>query len=119
MRDIHQEYMTQLVTAVYHGKGVTDRSLRAAIKAAVASGGDQLESNDSPIAIAIRPYLNKVNRYAYKITDRDIEALKTQGHSEEAIFELTVSAAVGAGLSRLNQGLAALNGGQTTLDGGG
>jgi hypothetical protein len=119
MRDKRQKFMTQLVTAVYHGKGVTDRSLRAAIKGAVVPGADKLDSNDSPVAVALRPYLNKVSHYAYKVTDRDIEALKTQGYSEEAIFELTISAAVGAGLSRLNQGLAALNGGQASLNGGG
>ena len=111
MRDKHRKFLAQLVTAIYHGEGVTDTSLRAAFKAAVAPGGDQLDSNDSPVAVAVRPYLNKVNRYAYKVTDRDIEALKARGYSEEAIFELTVSAAVGAGLGRLNQGLAALNGG--------
>ena len=42
------------------------------------------------------------------ITDADVEALKAAGHSEDEIFEQTVSAAVGAGLSRLDAGLEAM-----------
>lgn len=104
----HEELMAQLVSAVYQGKGVTDQALRGAIKAAVAPGSDELEAGDSVIPAVLRPYLHKVGRHAYKVTDRDMEDLKAEGYSEDAIFELTVSAAVGAGLGRLRQGLAAL-----------
>lgn len=85
MSNKQQELMTQLVTAVYQSKGVTDRPLRTAIKTAVAPGSDQLEGDDSRIPAALRPYLNKVGRHAYKVTDRDIETLKSMGYSEEAI----------------------------------
>lgn len=54
------------------------------------------------------PYLAKVRGEAFRITDRDIEALKAAGHSEDEIFEQTVSAAVAAGLVRLEAGLKAL-----------
>ncbi len=54
------------------------------------------------------PYLDKVRNNAYRITDADVEALKAAGHSEDEIFEQTVSAAVGAGLSRLRAGLEAM-----------
>jgi alkylhydroperoxidase family enzyme len=53
-------------------------------------------------------YLGKVRRAAYTITDADVQALKDAGHSEDEIFELTVSAAVGAGLDRLDAALRAL-----------
>jgi len=53
-------------------------------------------------------YLEKVRVHAYKVTDRDIEALKQLGFTEDEIFEHTVSAAVTAGLERLDAGLAAL-----------
>ena len=49
-------------------------------------------------------YLDKVCRHAYKVTDADVEALVSAGHSEEEIFEQTVSAAVAAGLERLEAG---------------
>jgi alkylhydroperoxidase family enzyme len=54
------------------------------------------------------PYLDKVRRNAYKVTDEDIQALKDAGYSEDVIFEQTVSVAVAAGLERLKAGLAVL-----------
>ena len=53
-------------------------------------------------------YLEKVRTRAYTVTDADVEALKAAGHSEDEIFEQTVSAAVAAGLLRLEAGLAAM-----------
>jgi alkylhydroperoxidase family enzyme len=57
---------------------------------------------------AFAAYLEKVRRHAYKTTDADIQALKNAGYSEEEIFEHTVSAAVAAGLERLDAGLRTL-----------
>lgn len=54
-------------------------------------------------------YLEKVRLHAYKVTDRDVDELKAAGFSEEEIFEHTVSAAVAAGLERLDAGLATLS----------
>jgi len=54
------------------------------------------------------PYLDKVRRNAYKVTDDDVQALKDSGYSEDVIFEQTVSVAVAAGLERLKAGLAVL-----------
>jgi threonine synthase len=54
------------------------------------------------------PYLTKVRERAYTVTDEDIQVLKDAGYSEDEIFELTVSAAVAAGLERLEAGLGAL-----------
>ena len=53
-------------------------------------------------------YLDKIRRHAYKITDHDVDELKATGHSEDEIFEQTVSAAVAAGLERLAAGLEAM-----------
>jgi alkylhydroperoxidase family enzyme len=54
------------------------------------------------------PYLDKVRRHAYRVTDGDIQALLDAGYSEDAIFEQTVSVAVAAGLERLEAGLGVL-----------
>lgn len=54
-------------------------------------------------------YLGKVRLHAYKVTDRDVERLRAAGFSEEEIFEHTVSAAVAAGLERLDAGLRTLS----------
>ena len=55
---------------------------------------------------------NKVTLNAYKITDQDVQRLKEAGYSEDAIFEITLCASVGAGLTRLERGLMVLRGGQ-------
>lgn len=53
-------------------------------------------------------YLDKVRGHAYTTTDEDVQALKDVGHTEDEIFEHTVSAAVAAGLERLDAGLRTL-----------
>ena len=53
-------------------------------------------------------YLAKVRTRAYTVTDADVDRLKASGHSEDEIFEQTVSAAVTAGLLRLEAGLETL-----------
>jgi alkylhydroperoxidase family enzyme len=54
------------------------------------------------------PYLDKVRRHPYRVTDKDIQALRDAGYSEDVIFEQTVSVAVAAGLKRLETGLGVL-----------
>ena len=56
----------------------------------------------------LAPYLDKVRRNAFKVTDQDIQALRDAGYSEDIIFEQTVSVAVAAGLERLKAGLEVL-----------
>ena len=63
---------------------------------------------ERPVPPDFEAYLDKVRTRAYAVTDGDVEALKTAGHSEEEIFEQTVSAAASAGLLRLDAGLKAL-----------
>jgi alkylhydroperoxidase family enzyme len=63
---------------------------------------------DRPAPEEMRGYLEKVRLHAYRVIDRDIEALKAAGFTEDEIFEHTVSAAVRAGLERVDAGLATL-----------
>jgi alkylhydroperoxidase family enzyme len=60
---------------------------------------------DRPAPPDFDSYLAKVRTHAYTVTDADVEALKAAGHTEDEIFEQTVSAAVAAGLLRLEAGL--------------
>jgi len=53
-------------------------------------------------------YRDKVHLHAWRVADEDVEALLRNGFSEDAIFELTVAAAVGAGLQRYRHGLEAM-----------
>jgi alkylhydroperoxidase family enzyme len=63
---------------------------------------------DRPAPPEFAAYLDKVRNHAYRVTDADIQALKDAGYSDDEIFEHTVSAAVAAGLHRLDKGLACL-----------
>ena len=63
---------------------------------------------DRPAPPELGPYLEKVRLHAYKVTDREVEELKAAGFTEDEIFEHTVSAAVAAGLDRLDAALAVL-----------
>jgi len=59
---------------------------------------------------ALGPYVQKAAKHAYKVTDEEMTELHQSGYSDDQIFEVTVSAALGAGLMRLESGLSALGG---------
>ncbi len=59
---------------------------------------------------ALAPYVQKVVKHAYKVTDEDMTSLHQAGFTDDQIFEVTVSTALGAGLVRLESGLSALRG---------
>ena len=61
-----------------------------------------------PAPAAMASYLDKVRARAHEIEDGDVEALKAEGLSEDAIFEQTVAVAVGEGLRRLEAGMRAV-----------
>jgi alkylhydroperoxidase family enzyme len=63
---------------------------------------------DRPVPPVAEDYVETVRRNAYRVTDAQVEALRDAGLSEDEVFELTVSAAVGAGLTRLDAGLRAM-----------
>ncbi len=86
----------RLRSAVLEGSGELDPEVRGAAYAG--------EGVPEPFAL----YLDKIARHAYKVTDGDVEALRAAGYSEDEIFEATVSAALGAGLRRLEIGLGAI-----------
>ena len=87
--------MQALEQAVLETPGALDAELRRAI--AAGRFPDDLAA-----------YLEKVAKHAYKVVDRDVERLKEAGYSEDAIFEATLAAALGAARYRLERGLAAL-----------
>ena len=60
---------------------------------------------DRPAPATMEPYLEKVRRGAYRVTDGDVDELRAAGFSEDEIFEQTVSAAVSEGLARLDAAL--------------
>jgi alkylhydroperoxidase family enzyme len=61
-----------------------------------------------PVPEELEAWVAKVRERAYTATDADVDALRVAGYSEDQIFEVTVAAAVGAGLERFDAGIAAL-----------
>jgi hypothetical protein len=96
--DRHADRVAALRRAVLDSDAVTDRATRAA----AATGGD--------VPGPLGSYLRNVREASYRITDADVDELRSAGHSEEEIFELTIAAALGAALRSRDAGLRALRG---------
>ena len=93
--DAYAGKLKRLEKAVLFGPGVLDPAVRK-----VASVAGELPGVPGS-------YVKKVWRRAHEITSEDVAALRQIGYSEDQIFELTVSAALGAGLARLQSALSA------------
>lgn len=63
----------------------------------------EVAAGTTPAPVGMAPYLEKVRDRAYAVVDRDIDALKEAGFSEDAIFEQTVAVAIAEGLRRLDR----------------
>jgi alkylhydroperoxidase family enzyme len=63
---------------------------------------------ERPVPAPAAAYVETVRRNAYRVTDAQVDALRAAGLSEDEIFELTVAAAVAAGLERRDAGMRAL-----------
>jgi hypothetical protein len=99
--------------AILDSQGVTETSLRRAVAArAAALGGGPAAPGEIPgeIPETLRAFVDAVALHAWRITDEDVAALRREW-SEDAVFEVSVAASVGAGLARLERGLAILRGG--------
>ena len=97
----HTEAIERVAEAILETSGDASGELRRAV--AAYAGGDEVS-----IPEELRLYVDKVARNAYKVTDEDVDRLREAGYSEDAIFELTLAAALGASQARLNAGLRAL-----------
>ncbi len=61
-----------------------------------------------PLPEPLDQYLRKVRSASYQLTDADVERLRSAGVTEDAIFELTIAATLGAAERGLRAGLLAL-----------
>src|SRR6266567_8579639 len=107
-------YTARLVDRVLTTPGHTATELRRAVlarafgPASSALSGTERATGGEDIPPALAAYVDKVARHAYTVTDEELGALERAGNSDDALFEVTVSAALGAALGRLERGLAAL-----------
>lgn len=86
--DRHAAEIGDIVREVLDGPGVTTRGERLA---ALEGSGPE----------PIRAYITRVREHSYRVSEEDFAALRAEGLSEDAVFELTVAAAVGAASRRL------------------
>lgn len=93
----HAEQMAALLHAVLESPGATDPSVRQAVYR-----GD---SQSEPVG----EYVEKIRGQSYRIGDEDVKRLLESGLSQDAVFELTVAAALGAAAERFEAGMRALH----------
>ena len=93
--DPHAKLRDQVLKSVLEGPGESDSALRQA----VADGRD--------VADDLQSLVDKIHRHAYKVTDEDIAKAQAK-YGDDQMFEIVVSAALGASRRRLMAGLKAL-----------
>jgi hypothetical protein len=90
--DPHAAFFERVRVAILETPGETEPQLRRRVAAGAETSS----------------YLDKVRREAYRLTEADVDSLRAE-YPEDAIFELTLAAALGAAEQRLEAGLAALD----------
>lgn len=110
-----EAFVARLREAVLGGPGVTQPGLRQAVEARAAALSGRVGAAGAGAAGGELPedlgaFADRVAGGAWRVTPEEVEALLEAGYSEEEVFEVTVSAALGAGCGRLERGLAALRG---------
>jgi hypothetical protein len=93
--DPHAALRDRALKSVFDGPGQSDPTVRNA--AAEGAG----------VPADLQALVDKIHRHAYKVTDEDVARLRTT-YNDDQLFEIVVSAALGASRKRLFAGLAAL-----------
>lgn len=106
----HAAAVAALRDAVLNGPGVTAPNLRAAVESRAAELSGRAGRAGEALPDDIAAFIERIALHAWRVTDEDVAALRRAGWTEDAIFEITASAALGAGVGRLERGLAAMRG---------
>jgi alkylhydroperoxidase/carboxymuconolactone decarboxylase family protein YurZ len=93
-------------TATRLRKAVLERVLEGA--GTTTSDRRRAAFDNSGVDEPMRALVDKVSNTAWKVTDDDVAAAKGAGVAEDAIFELTVTAALGQSSRQLASALAAV-----------
>ena len=93
--DRHASLRDRVLNRVLDGAGESDPAMRHAAAEAKALPSD------------LQPLIDKVHKHAYKVTDDDVARLQPT-YGDDQLFEIIVSAALGASRKRLAAGLRAL-----------
>jgi hypothetical protein len=93
--DPHAKLRDRVLQRVLEGAGESDPAVRRAA------------ANGSGVPADLKTLVDKIHRHAYRVTDDEVAALQ-QKYGDDRLFEIIVSAALGASRRRLFAGLAAL-----------
>ena len=88
------------MTRLHHAVTSSPASLSNVVRQTITAGRN--------VSGPLGSYVRKVAEHAYEITDEDMASLHAAAYTDDEIFEATVSAALGAGLFRLDCVLRAL-----------
>src|SRR5215475_13439110 len=95
MTDPHATIRDDVFRRVLSGPGESEPALRQAVAENVSVPPD------------LQRLITKIHNHAYQVTDDDVARVQAQ-HGDDKVFELIVSAAVGASRKRLLLALTAL-----------
>jgi hypothetical protein len=93
--DPHAALRDRVLNGVLNGAGESDPITRNAV------------ADRSNVPADLQSLVERIHHHAYKVTDEDIATLQAM-YGDDRMFELVVSAALGASRLRLLAGLAAL-----------
>jgi hypothetical protein len=86
----------RVLASVLEGTGESDPAIRLAA------------ANGAGLPPDLQPLVDKIHAHAYRVTDDDVARLQAT-YGDDRMFEIIVSAALGASRTRLLAGLAALD----------
>ena len=109
MSDMYPPNVGKTIQALLTHSAVTSPEIRQSIFTRTI----QLTEGVQPAEVIpdeLISFVDKIIFEAYRITDEDVHLLKNSGYTEDQIFEITLCAALGAGVTRIEKGLSALRG---------
>ncbi len=93
--------LQRAIRALLNHPGATELELRRAVMGRTRSAAGHLPEG-------LREFVEKIAERPWTVSDEDFARLRAAGYSEDEIYEVTLAAAVGAGLQRFDAGLRAL-----------
>jgi hypothetical protein len=102
--------LEHLRVAVLRSHGDAPVELRGQVEECAARIGGRPGSDPAALDPEVRAFVETIARHAYRVTDEDVAHLRHAGHGQDAIFEIVVSAALGAGAARFERARELLDG---------
>jgi alkylhydroperoxidase family enzyme len=99
-------HLREAIHAILSSPGATESSLRCDILQYARFGGPQ--THPELLEKVLREFVEKIAEQPWATNDDDFARMRAVGYSDDQLFELTLTCALGAGLKRFDAGLRAL-----------